>query len=173
MKTINDTNDTNDTVAGYLIDDILKQSDIGAIRDLAREAGVFNEEEIDIAGCLAEEKFSGRESSYNFLFIRDEAGVPLAYTCFGEICLTDNRFDLYWIVVSPKLQGKGMGERILSLTEDATRKLGGVHLYAETSGTDLYIPARKFYLKNGYTEAARLKEYYRDGDDKYIFHKKL
>lgn len=157
----------------YIIDHELKFSDIEEIRELAREAGVFNEIEIDMAACLADERLSSRDESYCFVIARNDNGNVIGYSCFGEIPLTDSRYDLYWIIVSPKMQGSGISSKLMEETEKAVAKIGGKHIYAETSGTDAYIAARKFYLKNGYEQAAVLKEFYRAGDDKYIFYKKL
>lgn len=152
-------------------DDNLLQSDLDYISKLVREAGVFNEEEIRVARELAEDSLNGHDLTYKFLFFRDESGEPMAYTCYGEIPLTEKRFDLYWIVVSPKVQGQGVGKKIMEATEERIAALDGKHIYAETSSTDHYIPARKLYLKHGFIEACVVKDFYRNGDDKVLYQK--
>lgn len=156
------------------IDDRLHLQDAGHIRALVARAGVFSPQEIAIAGELVEAALSGRDPGYCFLFCRDTAsGVPLAYTCYGEIPLTDRRYDLYWIAVDPAWRGHGMAQRLLAETERRILAVtgGAAWLYAETSGTQPYAPARAFYLRHGFEEAARLTDFYRDGDDKIIFRK--
>ena len=49
--------------------------------------------------------------------------------------------------------------------------IGGTRLYAETSSRDQYEPTRAFYLRRGYTVAARLPEFYGSGDDKLVYSK--
>ncbi|MDD2943290.1 MAG: GNAT family N-acetyltransferase, partial [bacterium] len=139
------------------------------ISELARRSSVFSETEIEVAGELADDVISGKDTSYLFCLLRNEQGHLLGYTCYGEIPLTERRFDLYWIVVDPEAQRSGLAAALLAATEDNVRRLGGVRLYAETSGTAAYAPARAFYLKNGFSEAGRFVDFYRDGDDKVVF----
>ena len=155
------------------LDNNLTQSDLQAIEQMVRDVGVFNEEEIRIARELAEDSLSGKDPDYKFLFLRNKYGVPLAYTCYGVIPLTDNRFDLYWIAVSPKAQGCGFGKMIMEETEKCIRQLDGKYIYAETSGASPYRAARALYHKCGFVEASILKDFYRDDDDKVIYQKKL
>lgn len=154
-------------------DNNLRQNDLDAIEELVKDVGVFNAEEIKIARELAENSLSGHDPDYIFLFLRDEDGAPLAYTCYGIIPFTDKRFDLYWIAVSKQAQGQGLGKRVMIETEEHILSLGGRCIYAETSGTEKYIPARKLYLQQGFVEAAVLKDFYKDGDDKFIYSKNL
>ena len=78
---------------------------------------------------------------------------------------------VYWIAVSPDVQGLGLGQRLLQATEGRVRAAGGHALYAETSGRGLYRPTRGFYRRNGYAEAAVLEDFYALDDDKVIFRK--
>jgi ribosomal protein S18 acetylase RimI-like enzyme len=156
-----------------LLDEGLRQSDVGDIRALVTETGIFTLEEIDIACELAIDTLSGKDEDYKFLILRDDSGRLIAYTCYGFIPLADYRFDLYWIAVSPGLQGKGIGYKLLEQTEKKIRELKGEHIYAETSSIDGFNSARSFYLKNGFTEVSRIKEFYRAGDDKVTYQKIL
>lgn len=151
------------------IENRLRSEDAKEISELARRSSVFSETEIEVAGELADDVLSGKDTSYLFCLLRDNQGRLLGYTCYGEIPLTERRFDLYWIVVDPEAQRSGLAAMLLAATEDNVRRLGGVRLYAETSGTSAYAPARAFYLKNGFSEAGRFVDFYRDGDDKVVF----
>ena len=51
--------------------------------------------------------------------------------------------------------------------------MGGRAIYVETSSTEVYSPARSFYLNQGYKEVSRLKDFYRPGDDRITFLKQL
>ena len=77
-------------------------SDRGTVRRLVAETGVFSDIEVGWAveivdaaldrGCTA--------TGYHFLFA-DNGGELEGFACFGPIDGTANRFDLYWIAVSP------------------------------------------------------------------------
>lgn len=158
------------TTQNHSIRTTVKKTDADQIRSLVKGTGVFNEEEIDIAGELAEEALEQGEekSGYSFIF-REQEGAVIGYTCYGRIPFTEESYDLYWIAVDKTHQKAGLAREVLILTEQAVAKLGGKQLYAETSGTDHYVAARSFYLKNGFEEVARLKNFYKPGDDKVIF----
>lgn len=164
---------TYKTQRQILSDNNLVESDLEAIEKIVTDVGVFNEEEIKIARVLAEERFTGRDLDYIFLFLRDENANVMAYTCYGVIPFTDKRFDLYWIAVAKEAQGLGLGKRIMHETQQNILSLGGKRIYAETSGTEKYIPARNLYIQSGFEEATVLKDFYKDGDDKIIYSKNL
>ena len=46
-------------------------------------------------------------------------------------------------------------------------------LLVETSGLESFDLTRRFYRKNGYDEEARIRDFYRAGEDKIIFRKAL
>lgn len=148
-------------------------SDPDNIKKLVEKACVFSEEEIRVAGELAQDFLAqGESSGYHFLFL-EEANTIIAYTCYGMIPLTDMRFDLYWIVVDPAYQKQKFGIEILQRTENLITNLQGVSVYAETSGRSDYLPAQNFYRRNGYEQIAVFKDFYKAGDDKLVFQKKI
>jgi ribosomal protein S18 acetylase RimI-like enzyme len=130
----------------------------------------FTTEEVAVAGELMTERLlRGAASGYEFL-VAEHGGAPVAYSCYGPIPATRDRFDLYWIVVSANLRGRGLGRTLLRATEDDVRtRLGGRRLYAETSSRAAYAPTRAFYLAAGFRLAALLEDYYRPGDGKCIY----
>lgn len=154
------------------LDSIVRKDDPDSIRELVRASNVFSEIEVETAGELAEAVLDGSDLSYKFIFLRNTKGQPVAYSCFGEIPLTDKRYDLYWIVVHPAYHSQGLAQKISLETDQAIIVNDGKHLYAETSGTDIYKPARSFYLKNNYQQVACYPDFYKEGDDKIVFVKR-
>jgi GNAT superfamily N-acetyltransferase len=71
--------------------------------------------------------------------------------------------------VDPAHRGSGLAEKILKLSHQRIQEVGGTQIYAETSSLPPYEPARKFYLKQGYTELVRMKDFYKPGDDKVVY----
>lgn len=147
--------------------------DVQAIRSMVAAADVFSQEEIDVAEELAQDAATlGDRSHYHFI-LADEKSAVCGYSCFGRIPLTDERYDLYWLVTPPAHQRKGIAALLLEHTERAVKALGGKAIYAETSSREHYIPAQRFYEKNGFTLSARVLDFYKSGDDKLLYSKWL
>jgi ribosomal protein S18 acetylase RimI-like enzyme len=144
-----------------------------AVGRLVRATGFFSEEEIDIAVELVEERLAkGDASGYFFLFA--EAGNRLlGYACFGPIPGTAHSFDLYWIAVDPGKQGRGVGRKLMAMSETLMAQSGCVRVYADTSSRPQYEPTRAFYLSCGYVQEAFFADFYAPGDGKVIFVKSL
>ncbi len=95
------------------------------------------------------------------------------FACYGPVPLTQGVYDLYWIVVDPAVQKKGHGSNLLKYVQSEVIKKGGRMLLIETSSQESYGATIRFYERNGYQLAARIKDFYRIGDDKLIFSKVL
>lgn len=150
-----------------------RDADRDAVRRVVTETGVFSGVEIGWAVEIVETALArGQAAGYHFLFADGPDGLE-GYTCFGPIDGTDNRFDLYWIAVSPKAQGKGIGKRLLSETVAAARALDATHMFIDTSTRVDYGAARKLYESLGFTLMGTLVDFYSDGDSKAFFGRKL
>jgi len=148
--------------------------DEAEVRRLAEATGFFRPDEIDIACELVRDRLAqGPASGYEFVVAESADGRMLGYASFGEIPCTIGAYDLYWIIVDPALQGRGLGKRLVTEVESAVRAMKGRLVYIETSSTPLYTPTHAFYERCGYTLAARLKDFYKPGDDKLVYAKSL
>ncbi len=151
----------------------LKPGDREEVGRIVRATGFFSEEEAKIAVELIDERLAkGETSGYHFLFVEKGKSL-LGYTCFGPIPGSAHSYDLYWIVVDPALQGKGLGRRLLSESERIMAERGARRIYADTSSRPQYEPTRAFYLACGYRQEAFLQDFYDEGDGKVIFVKAL
>ena len=145
-----------------------------ALLQLLRETGQFGEEEISVAAELFDlgSGDAPRDPSYRWLGIfADDRLVGAA--CFGETPGTDRTFDLYWIAVDSRRQGSGLGTRLLRAVERSATESGGRMLVAETSSRTEYVAARSFYDARGYSEAARIRDFFAPGDDRVTFTRRL
>lgn len=148
-----------------------------------RATDAFREDELEVAAELIDEGVraanEGRvHPDYLFVVAEDVPGAsnaarPVGYACFGLASLSDGVFDLYWIVVDPNVQGRGVGRSLLRAAEREAAARGGRWLVAETSGMPSYEATRAFYLASGYVELGRLPEFYRAGDDKVLYGRRL
>ncbi|RPJ73358.1 MAG: GNAT family N-acetyltransferase [Desulfobacteraceae bacterium] len=147
--------------------------DPAAVKRLAEATGYFSAVEAAVAEELVNERLSkGPESGYHFVFAELD-GKLAGYVCYGPVPLTASSYDLYWIVVSPEFQGKGLGRIMLQEAERSARQAGGTRLYADTSGRAQYGSTRAFYERVGFRREALLEDFYAPGDDKVIYSKSL
>jgi ribosomal protein S18 acetylase RimI-like enzyme len=154
----------------------LERPDRARIEEMIVSAGTFNDVEIKTALELVDEALEkGDESGYLFALIDEGKGRPRlrGYACYGPTPLTQGTYDLYWIVVSPEAQQKGWGRSLLEQVERDVVERGGRMLLIETSSQEIYGRAVDFYRRNGYRQEARIRDFYRIGDDKLIFSKEL
>jgi GNAT superfamily N-acetyltransferase len=147
-----------------------RTSDASAVAALIDASGFFDAAERDLAVELVTETLSrGADSGYQFVFDDDSDDRLSGYTCFGPIPATRSSFDLYWIAVDPKIQGNGLGGKLLRASEGIARDQGATRMYIDTSGREQYAPTRAFYERMGYHQAACLADFYAPGDARVIF----
>jgi len=132
----------------------------------------FTREEIGWAMELVDLVLEHPEKREYSVYVLEEQLVQ-GYVCFAPTPLTDGVFDLYWIAVDPKRQGQGLGQLLLRFVENEVRKQSGRMLLIETSSKRSYAPTIRFYLRAGYQEISRIKDFYRIEDDKVVFCKQL
>jgi GNAT superfamily N-acetyltransferase len=95
------------------------------------------------------------------------------FAIYGPTMGTDRTYDLYWIAVDRSAQGTGCGSVLLSEVERRLEALHARMLVIETSSRSDYAATRTFYLRRGYVEAARVREFYARHDDRIILTKRL
>jgi GNAT superfamily N-acetyltransferase len=112
------------------------------------------------------------DSHYHFIVAQQDDGF-LGFACYGQRPLTEGTFDLYWIGVDQRQQGRGVGKALMRVVEQHVRERGGRLLIAETEGKPSFEPTRRFYLSAGYELEASIRDFYRPGEDLVIFTKRL
>lgn len=150
-----------------------KASDRDGILAFMKGTGFFHDGEIDVAREVLEEAITkGPAGHYqSFTLLADDQ--PAGWICYGPTPCTKGTFDIYWIGVSAHAQGRGFGRVLLEHVEKNIRRAKGRVIIIETSGRPLYEATRGFYLKTGYTEAARIPDFYDQGDARVIYSKSL
>ena len=87
--------------------------------------------------------------------------------------LTDGTWNMLAIAVHPAHQGRGAGSALVKHLEATLLARGQRVLIADTSGTPEFKQTREFYAKNGYSEEARIRDFWAAGNDKVVFWKLL
>lgn len=149
----------------------LKSEDRKTLENILSNVNQFKQVECDVALELIDMAIMnpGQEDYNVFVFEEDER--ILGYHCTGQRPLTEGVYDLYWIVVDPRIQGKGIGSRLLQHAEDFVKDKNGRLIIAETSSRDNYNGTRDFYLKHNYSVLAEIKDFYSIEDNLIIFGK--
>ncbi len=150
----------------------LVHGDRDAVKIILENAGNFTSEEIETALELVDEWLSLGEDSGYLTYVLESTSDPfpiVGYVCFGEAPLTTGTYDLYWIAVDTKHHRGGFGKKLLKFAEEEIGRRGGRMLLIETSSLETYGGTISFYERSGYGIAARIKDYYKPGDDKLIF----
>ena len=143
------------------------------IRDIVESTGFFYDFEIPVAVELAEERLELGDTSDYYFVLADVDGKTVSYSCFGPIVATEGSFDLYWIATHNDYRGQGIGNRVLEETHRIIREMGGRLVIAETSTLEKYAPTRHFYDRMGYLLEGRINDFYKKGDGKVFYVKRL
>ena len=121
---------------------------------------------------MMSEYFSGNAGEGHQWIVDDDGGIQGAAYSAPET-LAGGTWNLYFIGVHPNEQGKGRGKALIAHVEQTLMAGSQRLLIVETSGLGSFELTRAFYRKNGYTEEARIRDFYAAGDDKVIFTKHL
>ncbi|MEK6677736.1 MAG: GNAT family N-acetyltransferase [Planctomycetota bacterium] len=159
----------NSQARSLVFREAVQPSDVDGVRNIVESTKFFSKDEVEVAVELVVARLThGPSSGYYFLFGESDQEV-VGYTCFGPIACTQASFDLYWIAVSERLRGQGVGKELIEQSEQSIKRMVGQRVYIETSSRPLYEPTRAFYLRCGYHEEARLRNFYAPDDDKVIY----
>lgn len=148
-------------------------NDTHALVAVTAATGFFKPMEVDTLHHVMSDYFELNQAEGERCFVREEDGSIVGFVFYAPEPMTEGSWSLWWIVVGPNLQGKGIGRELLQFVEDDVRGHGARVLWVETSGLSHYEPTRRFYLKNGYEVEATLRDYYAEGDHQVLFRKRF
>jgi ribosomal protein S18 acetylase RimI-like enzyme len=148
-------------------------ADTPILLQLTEGTGVFKPHEVE---ALKEVLDDYHETSHRFghrAVTLERGSRVLGYAYYAPAAMTDRAWELWWIAVTKDTQSRGLGAELLRHAEEDVRRQNGRILFIDTSSQAHYAPTRRFYAKHGYEQAAVLKDFYGDGDDKVVFRKRL
>lgn len=151
----------------------LEPRDRETVARILDNVGNFSALEQTVAFELVDAWLGNGELSDYLCWVLEDAASVQGYVCIGPTPLTDGTFDLYWIAVDPSAQGRGYGQVLIRLAEGEARARGGRMLIIETASQDTYAPTVRFYERAGYALVSTIPDFYKVGDDKLTFAKRL
>jgi ribosomal protein S18 acetylase RimI-like enzyme len=147
--------------------------DRGFLYEILMQTDMFTMAEVNVAVELIDTYLFNKDQKDYDVYVAEFNEQVIGYVCFGPTPATEATFDLYWIVVSPEMQNQGIGSQLLKYVEKEVIRQKGKLLIIETSSQHKYIPTQLFYKSKNYKLEARIKDFYRTGDDRLIFVKRF
>ncbi|HET7188685.1 MAG TPA: GNAT family N-acetyltransferase [Gemmatimonadaceae bacterium] len=156
----------------------LRPENRARLAELLVDTGAFHADEVEVALSLFDLTHGGgagaNDAPIDYEFVGAFEGDQLVgYACFGPTPATEGTFDLYWLAVDPAAQGRGIGRALVRDVEEKLIGRGGRLLVVETSSRPDYAITRQFYVRSGYTEAARVRDFYAPADDRILLTTRL
>ncbi len=148
---------------------MVKRDDVSDLKSVLDTIQLFPSEMLD--GMIAD--YLDNPETEEIWFTETENKKPISVGYCAPEKLTDGTYNLYAIGVRSDIQSKGTGKRMMTFIEDYLRKKGRRILIVDTSGTDDFRLTRNFYEKLGYNKEAVIRDFWKEGDDKVIYWKKL
>jgi len=150
------------------------KEDIPFLKEILLATQVFRNEEIEVAIELMEIVVEEpHQLDYIMFTCVNENNAVVGYYCVGPTPMTSTSYDLYWIAVDPNGYGRGVSGELLEHCKSFVHSRGGKKIIAETSSQGTYDRTHAFYGKHGFSEEARIRDYYSVGDDLVIYTKQL
>lgn len=107
------------------------------------------------------------------VWLTDDDGGPVGVAYYAPERMADGTWNLYMLAVHPDRQRQGRGAGLVRHVEQALSDRGARILLIETSGLASFEQTRAFYHALGYDVEARIREFYKAGDDKVVFRKAI
>ncbi len=148
------------------------------VRSLILHSGIFGPADADcVDDMFVQSLRQPSDEAYRFLSCWEESpsltSRMIGFACCGREALTKGTWDLFWICVDRAARGKGAGSLLLTEAQRLAIEDGARLMVIYTSSTDIYAPARRLYQSQQFTRVAIVPDYYADGDDLFIYSKRL
>ncbi len=107
------------------------------------------------------------------MWLTADDGEPVAFAYCGPEPVASGVWNLWMLWTRRDRVGRGHGAALIDIIEQRSIDIGARRLIVETSSLDAFAPARAFYRKCGFEHEATVRDFFADGDDKWIYTKTL
>lgn len=147
----------------------VERSDLDGLRSVVDSCGLFPSEYLDemISGYFND------PDTQDIWFTYVDKHAPRAIGFCVPEKFTEGTYNLLAIGVAEGSQRRGIAGHMMAHLEQRLKQQGGRILIVETSSDGAQLGARNFYAKIGYAQAAVIKDFWKDGEDKLVFWKRL
>ncbi len=156
-----------------------RTTDLSAIAEVSKSTSMFLGEELDNFMGMLEAHFdpptADAPDGANLIVATDGEGddapvVGAAY--FMPEPMAQGVMNLLFIGVLPSTRKRGIGKALLGAFEAEVVSTKARLAIIETASDAMFAPAWALYRGAGYSEEARIRDYYEDGLDKLVFRKR-
>ena len=152
----------------------INDKDRQAVLEVIHSTGMFTKEEEQVATEMIDLYLNEPDQrDYIIEVIAKGQDAIAGYMCYGSRPMAEGVVDLYWLAIHPGKHRQGYGKALLQWLEKDVQAKKARLILIETSSKDKYAPTRHFYQCMGYVENARIRDFYRLGDDLLIYSKYL
>ncbi|WP_044203603.1 GNAT family N-acetyltransferase [Flammeovirga sp. OC4] len=145
------------------------QSDIDGLKEVLDSSELFPSEYLDE---MISDYFNNPDTE-EIWFTNISYGKIIGFGYCTPEKLTQGTYNLLAIAVKKEFQGKGEGRKMMDYIEHLLSAKGHRILIVETSSDSQYKLTRKFYDQLGYRKEATIRDFWKEGEDKVIYWKKL
>ena len=135
-------------------------ADADAIIAIAEASGLFGPDDLAAFAPMIRAGIGGEA-----LWLTGGGGAAMA----EAEPFADRVWNLRFIAVLPQVRRQGTGAALLRAAEARLREQGVRLLLIDTAGGPSQAGARAFYLAEGYTLEARVRDFYGEGEDRVTF----
>lgn len=132
----------------------------------------FTPQEVDCALEVIVEAILHPGKDYHLLVCVSENELG-GYICYGRTPMTDNSWDLYWVLTHPDFRRQKIGSLLVDAMEKEISRSELAIIRVETSSKESHGAAMRFYEKHGYQLACQIADFYRTDDDLILFFKRI
>lgn len=141
---------------------------------LSISSGLFPAEAAEVPAKMMEDYFhQNQREGHRCLLQYDKSNQPIGVAYLAPVVATDRVWNLLMIAINESHQGQGFGSKLVDKIEEDLKESNQRLLLVETSGLPEFEQTRSFYKKLGFTEEARVRDYYEDSNDMILFRKEL
>jgi len=101
-----------------------------------------------------------RDGERTVVWVAEVDGIPIGFVAY-ELRIEDRTGELQFLAVHPEYQNRGIGTELNNLALKKMKESGMKMAIVETGGEPSHAPARRSYVKAGYT-ALPLVRYFKD-----------
>jgi ribosomal protein S18 acetylase RimI-like enzyme len=142
--------------------------------NLLQLIGTFTVPEIEELMAMVDTYLFDRDQQKYLIFIAEGLGnTVVGYVCFGPQLTTDGTFELYHLEALPGESQEQTRQHLFEFAESRVSSERGRLLVTQFTSRSDFDDLREFYLNNDFCEAARIPNYYGDGNHQIILNKRL
>lgn len=145
----------------------MRAADLDSVKVVIDSTGLFPSALLDE---MAAAHLDGNAQEH-WLVLDADGPVAVAY-CAPER-MTEGTWNMLLLAVRADRQGRGLGRLLVRAAERVVARDDARIMLVETSGLPEFERTRAFYRGCGYDEEARIRDFYRAGEDKIVFRREL